>query len=112
MNTYLRQWTCRASTTRVKVEQLWYLGSSENSAHNPFLREWILDGTSHKRVIQRLVVACAAIATVELRHFGFALLKTLAIILPIFGVAMIFLIAVDPRSQTRGICLAQKNRLR
>jgi len=65
------------------------------------LREWILDGTSHKRVIQRLVVACAAIATVELRHFGFALLKTLAIILPIFGVAMILLIAVapDPRAE-------------
>jgi len=52
-------------------------------------------------VIQRLVVACAAIATVELRHFGFALLKTLAIILPIFGVAMILLIAVapDPRAE-------------
>ena len=51
--------------------------------------------------IQRLVVACAAIATVELRHFGFALLKTLAIILPIFGVAMILLIAVapDPRAE-------------
>jgi len=51
--------------------------------------------------IQRLVVPCAAIPTVELRHFGFALLKTLAIILPIFGVAMILLIAVapDPRAE-------------
>ena len=62
--------------------------------------------------VQRLVVPSAAIATVELRHFGFGLLKTLAIILPIFGVTLIFLIAVDPGPRAKEFVEGLKNRLR
>ena len=79
---------------------MWYLGSSENSAHNPFARR-ILDGTSHKRLdsAPRGTVRCDSHCGASAFRVG--LLKTLAIILPIFGVAMILLIAVapDPRAE-------------
>ena len=62
--------------------------------------------------VQRLLAPVAAIATVALLHFGFGLLKTLAIILPIFAVLMLFLIAIDPGPRAKGFVEGLKSRLR
>ncbi len=53
--------------------------------------------------VHRLLVPCAVIATLALRHFGFDVLKIAAIILPIFVVRMLFLIAVDPAPERRDL---------
>jgi len=47
-----------------------------------------------------------------LAHFGFGVLKIVAIILPIFIALMLFLIAVDPGPKARGFVQGLKNRLR
>jgi hypothetical protein len=62
--------------------------------------------------VQRLLVPSAVIATLVLLHFGFGVLKALAILLPIFGVLMLFLIAVDPGPKTKGFVEGLRNRLR
>lgn len=47
-----------------------------------------------------------------LAHFGFGVLKIVAIILPIFIVLMLLLIAVDPGPKARGFVEGLRNRLR
>lgn len=62
--------------------------------------------------VHRLLVPCAVIATLALRHFGFDVLKIVAIILPLFMVVTLLLIAVDPGPRAKGFVEGLKNRLR
>ena len=62
--------------------------------------------------VQRLLVPCFAIAAATLAHFGFSILKIVAVILPIFIVVMLFLIAIDPGPRTKGVVEGLRNRLR
>jgi hypothetical protein len=62
--------------------------------------------------VQRLLGPIATIATLALLHFGFGVLKTLAIILPMFGVLILFMIAVDPGPRAKEFVEGLRNRLR
>jgi hypothetical protein len=62
--------------------------------------------------VQKLLVPGAVIGTAALLHFGFSVLKIVAIILPTFVVVMLFLIAVDPGPRARGFVEGLRNRLR
>jgi hypothetical protein len=61
--------------------------------------------------VQKLLVPCLAITAMALAHFGFGVLKIVAIISPIFIVLMLFLIAVDPGPRTKGFVEGLRNRL-
>jgi hypothetical protein len=61
--------------------------------------------------VQRLVAPVAAIAAMLLLHFGFGILKALIVIVPIFGVIMLFLIAVDPGPRAKEFVEGLRNRL-
>jgi len=54
----------------------------------------------------------AAILTLVLLHFGFPILKVLAIILPTFVVLMLLLIAVDPGPRAKEFVEGLRNRPR
>jgi hypothetical protein len=62
--------------------------------------------------VQKLLVPCLVVAAMVLAHFGFGVLKIVAIILPILIVLMLFLIAVDPGPKARGFVEGLRNRLR
>jgi hypothetical protein len=62
--------------------------------------------------VQRLLVPCLAIAAITFTKFGFNIGKTLAILLTIFSVIMLFIIAIDPGPRTKGIVDSLRDRLR
>jgi hypothetical protein len=62
--------------------------------------------------IQRLLVPCAVIASMALLHFGFGVLKTVAVMLSIFVVLMLCMIAVDPGPRAKGFVEGLRSRLR
>jgi hypothetical protein len=62
--------------------------------------------------VQKLLVPCLVIASATLAHFGVSILRTVTIIAPIFIVAMLFLIAVDPGPRAKGFVEGLRNRLR
>jgi hypothetical protein len=62
--------------------------------------------------VQKLLAPGFAIAAAILAHFGFSILRIVAIILPIFVVVMLFLIAVDPGPRAKGFVDGLRNRLR
>ena len=62
--------------------------------------------------VQKLLVPCLAIIAIALLHFGFSILKIMAMISAIFIVLMTFLIAVDPGPRAKGFVDGLRNRLR
>ena len=69
-------------------------------------------GHSINEWVQRLLAPSLAIVTMVLLGFGFGVAKTLAVILPIFVLLMLFLIAVDPGPRTKKFVEGLRNRLR
>jgi len=76
------------------------------------LWEGLENGTPHKRVGSAPNGAVPGDWDSDALHFGFGILKTLAIIPPIFGVLMLSLIAVHPGPISKEFVEGLRNRLR
>jgi len=62
--------------------------------------------------IQRLMVPVAVFAAVVMRHLGFGVWPTLAILIPILGLLMLGMIVTDPGPRAKGLVEGLKSRFR
>jgi len=69
-------------------------------------------GHTINKWIQRLLAPGLAVVTMVLLHLGFSIWRALAILLPIFGVLMLAMIALDPGPRAKPFVNGQKSRFR
>jgi hypothetical protein len=61
--------------------------------------------------IQRLLIPVCVIAAILLLRLGFSAWRTLAIVMPLFGVLILVMVVLDPGPKMRGFVAGLKSRL-